>query len=106
MFSDSVIEKYIDAIDKTHVKAQNLSSWNQRPGDLKPNYRDRILRCYAYVLDAGTCFRANTMYDFVDLNAKADHIIPHFVSEPCNVHPNSKVDPKSNVSSTKDLRFP
>ena len=88
-------------MDDSHSLAQSLSSWNLRPGDLKPSYRDRVLRCYGYVSDGGICVRANTMYNLVDLNMRmAERVVPLFVNEEyTNIHPSSKVDPKSNVRS-------
>ena len=102
--SESGISKFINEIDQSHMLAQSHSSWNSRPGDLKPNYRDRVFRCYAYLVDSDRiCVRANTMYNLVDLNTKmAERIVPLFVPEGhSNVHPKGKVDPKANVSSRK-----
>ena len=94
------IERYLEAMDKTHLASQGLSSWNQRPGDLQSNYKDRVLRCYAYVVDGvGTCARANTMYQLVDLNRKAERILPNLVADCANIHPASQVDPKATVSA-------
>jgi hypothetical protein len=47
------------------------SSWNDHSGDLKSAYRDRNLRCYAFVIDrAGTCIRANTLVNFLIKNSQ------------------------------------
>ena len=44
------------------LQAQALSSWNDHSGDMKGAYRNRLLRCYAFVMDrAGTCIRANNL---------------------------------------------
>jgi len=99
---ESGISKFINEIDQSHMLAQSHSSWNSRPGDLKPNYRDRVFRCYAYLVDSDRiCVRANTMYNLVDLNTKmAERIVPLFVPEGhSNVHPKGKVDPKANLGS-------
>jgi hypothetical protein len=48
--------------DELTLQVQALSSWNDHTGDLKGAYRNRSLRCYAFVMDrAGTCIRANNL---------------------------------------------
>lgn len=94
------IDDYLECLERTHLEAESLSSWNPKPGDLQSSYKDRILRCYAYVVDqgAGICARVNTLQNLVDLNKKAERILPQFVNEDfTNAHPNSQVDQKSNL---------
>jgi len=95
------IDDYLERLENVHLRAESLSSWNPRPGDLQSSYKDRILRCFAYVLDGSgstgnNCVRVNTLYNFVDLNRKAEKVKPAPQNVP-NVHPNSKVDPNATL---------
>ena len=61
-------------IDPMVEQTRNLSSWNDHIGDMKGAYRNRPLRCFAYVMDGGTCIRANTLHAYVELNRHVIYI--------------------------------
>ena len=87
--------------DEMILKAQDFSSWNEHSGALKSAYMNRPLRCYAYIMDKGhgTCLRANHLYTYMELDRRADRIIPAVAPtiEHKLVHPSSNVDLKSQI---------
>ena len=83
--------------------AQTLSSWNDHVGDLKDAYRGRPLRCFAYIVESGTCIRTNNIYSYCDANRQISRLMPALAPH-CQippVNPNANVDPKAQVSSVK-----
>ena len=47
--------KIVDYIANNSNQLQNLSFWNDHIGDMKESYRNRPLRCFAYIIEGGTC---------------------------------------------------
>ena len=93
------IEDYItkdDLKNQTH----HLSSWNDHIGDMKDAYRKRYLKCFAYVMDGGTCIRANTMQAYCELNHKISNLLPTLSHNQLAIpmHPNANIQPKAQVS--------
>jgi hypothetical protein len=86
-------------VDEMGEQARNLSSWNDHIGDMKGAYRNRALRCYAYVMDGGTCLRANTMQAYCELNRQIANLLPTLSHNQLGVliHPNANVQPKAQV---------
>ncbi len=94
-----VIDDFI-RVDEMKRQIQELSSWNDHVGDLKDAYRNRPLRCYAYVMEGGTCLRANNMHTYVELNRQITSLLPSLVPEAANpvlIHPNANIQAKAQV---------
>ena len=86
--------------DDLSSKAQHLSSWNDHIGDMKDAYRKRSLKCFAYIMEGGTCIRANTMQTYCELNRQMSNLLPslsHNQSPGVQIHPNSSIQPKAQV---------
>ena len=90
----------IAATEKMENYSQKLSSWNDHSGNLEDAYHNRPLRCYAFVMEGGTCVRANNLYSYCDLNKQIPRLMaslaPHF--EYPLIHPNCKIGPKAQVN--------
>jgi translation initiation factor eIF-2B subunit gamma len=80
-------------------QAQRLSFWNDHTGDLKDAYYNRPLRCYAFVQETGSCFRANTLYSFCEINRQIGRLMPAVAParEVVNVHPGAQIEPRAQV---------
>ena len=86
--------------DDVRSKAQHLSCWNDHIGDMKDAYRKRSLKCFAYIMEGGTCIRANTMQAYCELNRQISNLLPslsHNQSPGVQIHPNSSIQPKAQV---------
>ena len=86
--------------DDLRSKSQHLSSWNDHIGDMKDAYRKRSLKCFAYIMEGGTCIRANTMQAYCELNRQISNLLPslsHNQSPGVQIHPNSSIQPKAQV---------
>ena len=85
--------------DRLDQQKLNLSSWNDHQGDMKGPYRNRSLKCFAYVSEGGTCLRANTMQAYVELNRQITNLLPTLSHNQIGlqIHPNANVQPKAQL---------
>ncbi len=86
----------IDAMDE---QKRQLSSWNDHIGNLKGTYHNRMLRCYAFVRDGGTCLRSNTMHGYWHLNQQIGSLLPSLSHNQIGlqIHPNANVQAKAQL---------
>ena len=94
-----------DYITNNSNQSQNLSCWNDHIGDMKDSYRNRPLRCFAYIMEGGTCMRANTMQAYCELNRQISSLLPTLSHNQLAIqmHPNANVQPKAQVSYSSDF---
>lgn len=93
------LESFV-TMDKMAEQTRDLSSWNDHIGDLKDAYRGRPLRCYAYIMEGGTCMRANNMYTYCELNRRMTSLLNTVAppnTEQVLIHPNSQIQPKAQL---------
>ena len=85
--------------DRMDQQKLNLSSWNDHQGDMKGPYQNRSLKCFAYVLEGGTCLRANTMQAYTELNRQITNLLPTLSHNQIGlqIHPNANVQPKAQL---------
>jgi len=86
--------------DELEEQKQKLSSWNDHSGDLKGAYHNRMLKCFAYVIDgAGTCLRCNTMQSYWELNQQIGTLLPSLSHNQLGIqiHPNANVQAKAQL---------
>ena len=78
---------------------RQLSSWNDHIGDMQASYHDRTLKCFAYVLDGGTCLRGNTMQAYAELNRQIGSLLQSLSHNQLavQIHPNANVQAKAQV---------
>jgi len=96
----SDIQSFIPKDPMTDL-AQRLSFWNDHTGDLKEAYHGRPLRCYAFIQETGSCYRANTLHSFCELNRQMARLWPAVAPnrEPVNFHPTANIRPRAQVGS-------
>eukprot|EP00095_Tigriopus_kingsejongensis_P007546 maker-scaffold104_size368486-snap-gene-2.29 protein:Tk07546 transcript:maker-scaffold104_size368486-snap-gene-2.29-mRNA-1 annotation:"translation initiation factor eif-2b subunit gamma" len=88
-------------VDAMAEKSQELSSWSDHNGDMKDAYRHRPLRCYAHIMEGGTCLRANNLYAYCELNRQIPKLM-HAIApnkEVVHIHPKSQVEPRAQVGA-------
>ena len=85
--------------DEMEIMAQNLSSWNDHPDDLKGAYRGHPLRCYAFIQETGACYRANNLYSYCELNRQISRLMPSVApgrDQPL-IHSGAQIQSKAQV---------
>ena len=87
--------------DDDMILVQKLSSWNDHSGDLKGAYRERPLRCYAFVQETGACYRANNLYSYCELNRQISRLMTSVApgKEQPLIHSGAQIQPKAQVTS-------
>ena len=85
--------------DEMNDRKTNLSSWNDHHDSLSGAYHHRSLKLYAYVIDGGTCIRANTMQSYWELNQQITNLLPTLSHNQLAIqmHPNANVQAKAQV---------
>uniref|UniRef100_A0AAR2LCI6 Translation initiation factor eIF2B subunit gamma n=1 Tax=Pygocentrus nattereri TaxID=42514 RepID=A0AAR2LCI6_PYGNA len=68
------------------------SCWNDHRGDMSEAYHGGQLRCYAHIMEDGTCYRVNTLAAYVEAN----RVAPKLFEEP-PVHPSAVISERSLV---------
>ena len=58
-------------------------------------------RCYAFIQETGSCYRANTLHSFCELNRQMARLWPAVAPnrEPVNFHPTANIRPRAQVGS-------
>ena len=86
-------------MDEMSDRAQKLSCWNDHVGDLEEAYHGKKLRCFAYIMDGGSCLRANNLYSYCELNRQAPGLVTALAPErqQQQIHPESKIQPRATV---------
>ncbi|KAI4891083.1 hypothetical protein NFI96_002685, partial [Prochilodus magdalenae] len=68
------------------------SCWNDHRGDMSEAYHGGQLRCYAHIMEDGTCYRVNTLAAYIEAN----RVAPKLFEEP-PVHPSAVISERSLV---------
>uniref|UniRef100_A0A8B9LZP7 Translation initiation factor eIF2B subunit gamma n=1 Tax=Astyanax mexicanus TaxID=7994 RepID=A0A8B9LZP7_ASTMX len=72
--------------------ASERSCWNDHSGDMSEAYHGGRLRCYAHIMQEGTCYRVNTLTSYVEANRVAPKLF-----EEAAVHPSAVISERSQV---------
>lgn len=96
--SHDKFESFIE-LDDLDEQRRQLSSWNDHKGDLKGSYHNRMLKCFAYLMDGGTCLRSNTMQAYWSLNQQITSLLPTLSHNQLGlqIHPNANVQAKAQL---------
>uniref|UniRef100_W5KQ44 Translation initiation factor eIF2B subunit gamma n=1 Tax=Astyanax mexicanus TaxID=7994 RepID=W5KQ44_ASTMX len=81
------------ALDEALLQlASERSCWNDHSGDMSEAYHGGRLRCYAHIMQEGTCYRVNTLTSYVEANRVAPKLF-----EEAAVHPSAVISERSQV---------